>query len=257
MPPLAVVPELESEIDQLFSLPLEEFTETRNDLVRRLKAAGQRDAAAEVQALRKPTVPVWTINQLARQHPDDVEAFIDAAAALRSAQEKAIAGGDTDELRSATTAERHALRDLTDGAQKLLGRDGQAGTLERVASTLRAAALHPETRESLAKGRLTEELEASGFGAFEGMTLPTRRPARGRKTKNKTAAAPSAAERRRQERLLKLRERTAKLREEAAEAEREAKHAQAAADRARARSERAAAAVQKAEAQLQEADEGA
>ena len=254
MPPLAVVPELESEIDQLFALPLAEFTEARNDLVRRLKAAGQREAAADVQALRKPTVPVWTINQLARQQPKDVEAFVDAAAGVRSAQEAALAGGDSDELRSATSAERQALRELTDGAQKLLGRDGHASALERVASTLRAAALYPETREALAKGRLTEELEASGFGAFEGITLPkTRTP---RAPKKKTAAAPSAAERRRQERLEKLRERAAGLREEASEAEREAKHAQAAADRARARADRAAAAAEKAEAKL-EAEDGA
>jgi hypothetical protein len=253
MPPLAVVPELESEIDRLFSLPLADFTEARNDLVRRLKAAGQRDDAAAVQALRKPTVPVWTINQLARQQPDDVEAFLDAAAALRKAQEDALAGGESEDLRSATSAERQALRGLTDGAQTLLEREGTASTLERVASTLRAAALHPETRDSLSKGRLTEELRASGFGAFEGMTLPKRRPARGRKAKT-AAAPPSAAERRRQERLLKLRERTAKLRKEAEEAEREAKHAQAAADRARSRSERAASAAEKAEAELQAAE---
>jgi DNA repair exonuclease SbcCD ATPase subunit len=252
MGPLAVVPDLEAEVDRLYRLPLEEFTSARNDLAQRLKRAGQKDAAADVQDLRKPTVPVWAINQLAHEYGKDVEALIEASDQLRAAQERALGGGDSDQLRSAASAEREALRKLTDSAQELLGRDAPAATLERVASTLRVAALAPETRELLRSGRLSEELKSAGFGAFEGMSVPARPRPRPRK---KTAARPSAAERRRDERLAKLRDRLTKLRQEAADAEREAKHAQTAADRARARLERAAAAVEKAQAELEAAED--
>jgi hypothetical protein len=248
MGPLAVVPDLEAEVDRLYKLPLDEFTSARNDLAQRLKRAGQKDAAAEVQALRKPTVPVWAINQMAHEHPKDVMALIEASDELRAAQERALGGGESDQLRSAASAEREALRKLTDHAQELLGHDAPAATLERVASTLRAAPLAPETRELLTAGRLSEELQSAGFGAFEGMSVPARPRTRPRK---KTAARPSAAERRRQERMAKLRERLTKLKQEATEAEREAKHAQTAADRAHARLERAAAAVQKTQNDLE------
>jgi hypothetical protein len=251
MGPLAVVPDLEAEVDRLYTLPLDEFTSARNDLAQRLKRAGQKDAAADVQGLRKPTVPVWAINQIAREHGEDVTALLEASDDLRAAQERAIGGGESDQLRAAASAEREALRTLTDYAQQLLGRDAPAATLERVASTLRAAALGPEGRELLANGRLSEEMKSAGFGAFEGMSVPTQPRPRPRK---KAAARPSAAERRRQERVAKLRERLVKLRQDASEAEREAKHAQAAADRAQARFERAAAAAENARSELEAAE---
>jgi hypothetical protein len=252
MGPLAVVPDLDAEVDRLYTLPLDGFTAARNDLAQRLKRAGQKDAAVEVQSLRKPTVPVWAINQIAREHGKDVKTLVEASDELRAVQQRALGGGESDQLRAATSAEREALRTLTEHVQPLLGREAPAATLERVSSTLRAAALDPETRELLVNGRLSDELQSAGFGAFEGMTVPAKRRTRPRK---KAAARPSAAERRRQERVAKLRERLAKLRQEAAEAEREAKHAQAAADRARTRSERAAAAAEKARAELEAAEE--
>jgi hypothetical protein len=254
MAPLAVVPDFEAEVDRLYTLPLDEFTSARNDLAQRLKRAGQKDAAADVQGLRKPTVPVWAINQIAREHGKDVGALIEASDDLRAAQEQALGGGDRDQIRAAASAEREALRTLTDSAQRLLGGDAAAATLERVASTLRAAALDPQTRKLLASGRLSEELQSAGFGAFEGMSVPAQRRPRPRKT---APARPSAAERRRQERVAKLRERLAKLKQDATEAEREAKHAQAAADKAHARFERAAAAAGKAQAELEAAEENA
>src|SRR5207302_2540726 len=77
-PRLAVVPELESELDDLFARPLSEFTTARNELSRRLKKAGQEEAATRVQALKKPSVPVWAVNQLARRHQDEVKELVDA-----------------------------------------------------------------------------------------------------------------------------------------------------------------------------------
>jgi hypothetical protein len=252
---LVVVPELESELERLFELPPADFTAARNDLARRLKQAGQSDAAARVQALRKPTIPVWTINQLVRRHPDDVEALIAAGDELRAAQEAALAGGEREQLRAATSAEREAMRRLTQHAHDLLTSADQRPTpavLERVAATLRAAALDQRGRELLAAGMLVEELESAGFDAFEGIRLPARRKPSKRGTKRMGAAE----ERRRKERVRKLRERARKLAAAAKDAEQEAERAEAEAARERRKADRAATAADRAQAEVEAAEHG-
>jgi hypothetical protein len=57
------------EPDDLYALPLEEFTAARNELARSLKAAGDADEAARVKKLKKPPVSAWAVNQLARDDP--------------------------------------------------------------------------------------------------------------------------------------------------------------------------------------------
>lgn len=178
MSQLAVVPELDEELDRLFELPPAEFTAARNDLVARLKKANQADAAERVKGLRKPTIPIWALNQVARHYSGDVEALTKTSEELRTAQESSIADGDRERLRAATTAERDALRQLTQRAGQLLEAAGQKPTpavLERVSATARSAAIDPRGRELLAAGMLVEELESSGFAAFEGMKVPARR----------------------------------------------------------------------------------
>jgi hypothetical protein len=127
--------DFERELDRLFGLPLEEFTSARNDLARRLKEAGDDDAAVDVRALVKPTVPVWTINQLGRAEPRAVDALLDAGAALRKAQERA----DRDVFRDAVAEERRAIEDLTERARALLesaGRAASPAVIERIAGSL-------------------------------------------------------------------------------------------------------------------------
>jgi hypothetical protein len=250
---LAVVPELDEELERLFGLAPADFTAARNDLARRLKKAGQSDAAARIQALRKPTIPVWTINQLARQRRDDVEALIAAEDELRSTQEASLAGGARERLRAATSAEREALRKLTQHAHDVLEAAGQRPTptvLERIAATLRSAALDLRGRELLAAGMLVEELESSGFGAFEGMRVP----ARSKPAQRSTRQTGAAEARRHEERLRKLRGRATKLSAAAAEANREAERAEAAATRERRKAERAGEAADRARAELEAAE---
>jgi hypothetical protein len=239
--PLAVVPDLEVELDRLYSLAPSEFTSERNDLARRLKQAGRDDAAAEVKQLRKPTVPVWAVNQLARQDSDLVSGLLEASEQLRAAH----SGGEPSTLRQATAAQREALQALTHRAHDLLSAEGQSassGTIERIASTLRAAALDPANRELLEQGRLGQELDPSGFDALAGVPIPAGAPPRTPRKREKPAL-----DLRRQKRLEKLREEARKAGEAADEAERQAKSAATAATRARSTAERAQAALEAAE----------
>jgi hypothetical protein len=245
--PLAVVPDLETELDALYALPVDEFTAARNDLARRLKQAGQADASGEVKQLRKPTVPIWALNQLARSNPDDVKEFLARSDELREAQREALGAGEPASLRKATAGQRDALQALTQRAHELLGAQGtsaSAAALERVAATLRAAALDPASRELLERGRLSEELDPSGFDAFAGMPLPKTRPKRA----GSTSARPSAAETRsRKQRIRELRARVNEAQSAARAAEQEAERAQAAAESARAEAERARSELEDAE----------
>jgi hypothetical protein len=174
-PPLAAVPNLEQELDWLYSLPLEEFTKARNDLASRLKRAHQGEAAAAIRALRKPATVAWVANQLARSEPKQVAALLETGERIRETQQRTLAGDATaEELADATNAERAAIRSLLTSARAALGDRGTAAVLDRLGQTLRAAAIDELGRELLERGRLTEELKAVGFGPLEAVK-PSRR----------------------------------------------------------------------------------
>ncbi len=241
----------EREIDGLFDLPLEEFTAARNALSRRLKQDGDPEAAERVRGLAKPTVPVWTINQLARNDPSAVRSLLAAGAALRKAQERALtARGGSDALRTAQAKQRDAVRDLGDRARTLLDSSSHPATqavLERIARTLEAAALDEESRPLLKTGRLTAELEPAGFDSLAGFGVPQGRAA--------PAAGDELAERRRKKeetrrRKLELQEKVRDLERGATEAEREAERAERTASEAREAADEARAAADAAAAEL-------
>jgi hypothetical protein len=247
--PLAAVPELEAELDDLYALLPADFIPARNDLAQRLKQAGQVEAAARVKQLRKPTVALWAVNQLARRHPDEVRALLDAGSRLRAAQQAALRG-ESQELRAATADERNLLRNLTQRGEELLQEAGHSADPKRIAGTLRAAAVDPAGRGLLEQGRLSEELEATGFGALAGMEIRSEP-----KPEAAPPKAPSAAvQRRRQERLRKLREGVTKAKREAAKAERAAIRAESNLADARQRAAEANELVRRAEVELEQAE---
>jgi hypothetical protein len=251
-PRLAVVPELDAELDRLYGLQLEEFTAARNELATRLRKAGQAEAAESVRALRKPSVAVWAVNQLARRQPDDVHAHVAAGERLRDAQGEALRGGDSESVRTATAAERESVRKLTRSAEELLvdeGRPATQATLERVAATLRAAAVDPAAAALLAAGRLPDEVEASGFAALAALAPP---PGKRRRTAAKTGDR--AAVREREQLINRLAKRIERLERQASDAEDRARRAELAAAEAREHATQAQADLDAAKAELQEAE---
>jgi hypothetical protein len=216
-----------------------------------------------VKRLAKPSVPVWTANQLARREPGEVRALLRTAEELRKAQQGALAGKGADKLRDRLAEERRAVRALARLGRDILASEGRSvsdAIVERIAKTLDSAALDEGSRFLLRAGRLTEELEPSGFDALAGMAAGT--PARA--TAKKGTASPKRERVAEARRALQAARRDA--REEArraAAAEREAGRAEAAAgaarhdaDAARARAEAAARAVDEAEAAVRDAEAG-
>jgi hypothetical protein len=222
--------------EELFALPLDEFTAARNALARRLKQEGNADAAEQVGGLVKPSVAAWAVNQLARQEPEPVRSLLNVAARLRSAQERSLQGERAaDELRAAQAEERDVIRGLTQRAAELLresSRPASGTTLERISSLLRAAAVGEPGRTALREGRLTGDVEVTGFDAFAGLEVP--------KGRRRTArSGDDLAERRRQkreaeQRRKRLEKQVRELTSRAEAAEREAEKARKAADEAEA-----------------------
>ncbi|HEU5361731.1 MAG TPA: hypothetical protein VFU56_00255 [Gaiellaceae bacterium] len=242
MPPLAAVPNLDHELDELYALPLEGFTKARNDLATRLRKAHQAEAAEAVRALRKPTLAVWAANRLARGRPDLVAELVEAGGRLRTVQQRALAGREPQaEVTAASAREREAVRALVTAARRELGDRATPQLLDRLSQTLRAAAVDPEASAVLAAGRLAEELRPVGFGPLEAVA-PRRRP---------QSSASHAAER---ERLKKLRAEARRVAGEARraagaadEAELQARRLRSEADELARQAERAATALSAAE----------
>jgi hypothetical protein len=164
------VGDLDAALATLYQLPLEQFVATRDQLARRLRAAGDRDSARQVAALRRPPVSAWAANQLASAAPNAVAELLETGAALRQAQQDALAGqpGAARQLRTATAHLRAAITRLSARAETLLHRAGHAAsdaTLARLAATLQAATTgDAATRAALAQGRLPSDLDPAGFG---------------------------------------------------------------------------------------------
>jgi hypothetical protein len=84
---------LEKEIDQLYSLPFDEFTAGRDALAKRLRDDGERADAERVRKLRKPPRSVWLVNQGVRAEPGAAERLLQAGERLAKAQDAALSGG--------------------------------------------------------------------------------------------------------------------------------------------------------------------
>jgi hypothetical protein len=153
-------------VDDLYALDPGQFVAARDQLAKRLRAEGERDASAAVKKLRRPTVVAWALNQVARAHPDEVAELVEAGAAVRRAQAAALGAGDGDgDAEDLRDAGRQRQRMVTTLARATLDLAGATHYDEAVA-TLNAASLDPHAGSLLRRGRLTKELTpASGFEA--------------------------------------------------------------------------------------------
>lgn len=161
-------------VDALFELPPSEFTAARNALVKQLRAEKRRDEADAVKALKRPSVPAWAVNQVARSHPEAVERLIEAGAAIGAAQRRALSGVRESGLRQASSQRRERIDELWRAAADVLRAAGTEPTPHRqaVAATLEAASVEPEAADLVRRGRLSADLPApSGFGDVSGFAL--------------------------------------------------------------------------------------
>jgi hypothetical protein len=149
---------------RLYALPPEEFTAARNEAVAAARAAGDRDLARAIGALRRPTVGAWLVNLLAHQRPDLIGELFTLGGALRAAQRN-LRG---DELRELSVQRRTMIVALARQARALAIAAGRgvrdALPLAEVETTLGAALADDEVAEQVRLGRLVKTTEYAGFG---------------------------------------------------------------------------------------------
>jgi hypothetical protein len=234
----------ESEIDRLYAAPLEEFTKLRNEIAGQARTGGDEEAATRIARLKKPSVSAWAVNQLARVGQVDLQRLIKAGEALEQAQSDSLAGKGSSGFEAARKDESDAIRLLRTAVKKVLP-SVSAPVLDRVINSLRAGAASREGREILKQGRLVEDLEPAGFGAFSGTPTPS------------SAKPSSTAASKKQARIDTLRKRRQEAESKASDLEQKAREAEDLANRAsreaaaaRKRADEATALVEKLDKEL-------
>ncbi|HEX6257812.1 MAG TPA: hypothetical protein VFZ70_18530 [Euzebyales bacterium] len=167
------MPDDDPRIDELFALAPEEFTATRNALVRQLRADGLRELATQVAALRRPTAAAWAVNQTVRAHADEFEELLAAGAAVRTAQRRALSGVPGG-MRDATRRRREQIERLSDRATRILDEHGVASSAQRgdIVATFDAASADDAAAARVREARLSQALPVSSdFDALEGLTV--------------------------------------------------------------------------------------
>ncbi len=181
--------------EDLYGLPLDQFVAQRGALAKALRADGKRDEAKTVSALRKPSVAAWAVNQLVRTQAKAFDRLLAAGDELVEVQAGVLAGDrDPTELREAVASQRAAVEQLLEAAGGLLsseGHDLSPAVLDRVADTLRAAALDPEAREQVQAAQLERELRHVGLGAGGLVSAPAESQAKSR-PKSRTKSTPTS-----------------------------------------------------------------
>ncbi len=225
-------------IGRLFAEPPERFTAARDRIAADLARSGERSAAREVRALRRPTRRLWILDQLAREHRDEVRGLFHAGAELRRAHAAAVRG-EPSSLREADLELSRRLDALVQVAARAAagaGHPADHALLVGVRSDLRTiATTDTEDAERLRSGTLDHVPRSSAEDLIAGLAADAGRA--GRATRRK----PAAATRRREDDRARRSENDAARRSASARKElRGAARALAAAERELARRQAAA-----------------
>jgi hypothetical protein len=190
----------ESVADELYTVEPGEFVAARDTRVKEARKEGDRELAAAIAKMRRPTTGAWLANLLVRERPDAVGELLELGEAMRTAQSN-LAGAD---LRELSQQRRRVVATLSDEARRLAAgrghpvRDPGARELEE---TLEAALADAGAASALASGRLVTTLRFTGFGGVDlsgavavGPSAASRTPAdAGRRARPATPAGPKTA----------------------------------------------------------------
>lgn len=164
--------------DRLYAGPLEDFIASRAAAAK--DAAGQdKELAAGVRALPKPSVAAWAVNMLARQRPDVLTGLAGLGARMRTAQGSLDAAA----LRELGRERRTLLAAAVDTARAVAREQGRAlsdAMATDVEETLRALTADEGAASAVISGRLLKVLSADGVNAVDldgAVALPAMLPA--------------------------------------------------------------------------------
>ncbi|EST21431.1 hypothetical protein N566_27470, partial [Streptomycetaceae bacterium MP113-05] len=148
---------LETIADELYSLLPSEFTVARDARARTARRDGNRELAARISGLSRPTLSAWAANILVREHPDDAARFLALGEQLRRAYREL----DGDQLRDLARARRQLIQALSRSARDAAAEAGRpiSDTAQReVEQTLQAVLSDPESAAQWSAGHLATPL---------------------------------------------------------------------------------------------------
>ncbi|MBF4572348.1 hypothetical protein ITJ64_07460 [Herbiconiux sp. VKM Ac-1786] len=199
---------LEQAAGQLYGEAPSGFIAARNARAAEAKAAGERELAAGIRSLAKPSVAAWAVNALVRHRHGDVQPLLDLGERMRDATDS----GDRDAVRQ-LGRERQQLLATAASAARALGAElgvpvSHAAAVE-VQQTLQAAVVDRAAAAAVRTGLLVRTFSSTGVdpvdldgavalagaGAVEPVATssPGSRPrAAGTKAPGKTATTPNA-----------------------------------------------------------------
>jgi hypothetical protein len=152
---------LEPKIDELYTLPLDEFTHARNALAKTLSGNDKKIIASLV----KPSLAMWVVNQLYWKDTPTYKALVDASEKLRAAHRAALNGRKVDTSKP-DELHRTTLEKAFAKAAALVQNNGGSLT-DTVRDAVRRTLAALPTDE--APGRLTREPGPVGFSLLTGI----------------------------------------------------------------------------------------
>jgi hypothetical protein len=184
---------------RVYAVAPEEFLPLRTELVKAAKAAGDKELAAEIGRLRKPSVAAWALNLVAHQGSPVLTQLAELGERMRSATSRL----DVAELAAARPERDRVLAALVAAAAEVVadsGRSLSAAGRDEVRDTGVAALADAQAQGALETGTLVRALSYSGFGEVDvadavavtstGRVLGVIRGGRGQGDEESVAAVP-------------------------------------------------------------------
>ena len=154
--------------DRLYAEPLADFTPSRDAAA---KAAGTGEAAdkelaARVKALKKPSIAAWAVNVLVRRESEQIDQVLALGESLRAAAES-MSGED---LR-ALTRQRRQLTNALAGTARDLAREQDvrltSAVVDQVEGVLTAAMLDPVAAQVVRSGLVLAAFTSTGISEVD------------------------------------------------------------------------------------------
>lgn len=230
LPGIPVSVKLTDVADELYGLPLGDFVSSRNQRAKEFKSGGnaEKELAAAVGKLPKPSVAAWAVNMLSRNASDEVGRVLDLGTALQEAQ-RSLDGAELRELAQQRQALIAAVVGRAREVTSELGQPITDATAEEVEQTLRAAMADPTAATAVRAGRMATAISPIGQGVLD--VAAGVEKVSGRAAGSERAAEAGSTTRRRatakdeKERAERARRRVAEARRDAELAERAAAEA--------------------------------
>lgn len=158
--------ELAAVADTLYAGSTDAFTDARNEAAKLAQDSGDKELAARIKKLKKPSVAAWAVNLLVRRESEQIDSVLGLAEQLRAAAEAL----DGDELRALTRQRRQLTSALASTARSLARDAGVRLTgpvVDQVEGMLTAAMLDPVAAQVVRTGRVVTAFTSTGVSELE------------------------------------------------------------------------------------------